>query len=343
MGHPVKEKLNKMPRVIKYFGCLLVLISLISCNQKSRLTDISEVEEQDDETPVNVIEQAMPTIMVIPSDQSLKGSKAATIEIIDGAEYIKRDYLKYLLENRDNKALMRFIQDKFIQMDFPLSDLEQSLKNLNNLETSNEVNGLATDAKTMLLATVNPDYILELDYSFGFGRNIMNHNKELNCILSIIDPTTEKVLSSTTLQGSGKEINEALASINPKDFDALSNNLKNEFTKTIKKGREITVRVTVDKNSGILLTDRLSNGETLSDYIIDYLDDNTKKGTYSLQRNSGNELYFTNVRISNLNANGRQTNAYKWGRDLCRSLREDLGVQATNNSQKLNEVHITIE
>lgn len=330
------------------FFILSILVTLtlptIGCSSSNnKLTDINATEEVDSETPVNVIEQALPTIMIIPSDALLRKNRCLSTIEIDGASYIKRDYQKYLINNDNNRAIIRAVQDKFIDMDFPLSDLEQALKNLNNQEMMKDVDNLAVDGRSMLLATVSPNYILDLDYNFDFGSNYQNHNKELDCVLSIVDPNTEKVLSSITLSASGKNINDALKKLSIKDFVPLSKDLKSEFTKTVKKGREVNILITVDNGSNVNLNDELRNGETLADYIIDYMDRNTKKGTYSLQRNSSVELYFNNARISNLTSNGTQKNAYKWGRDLCRDLREKLGIKAINKSQKLNEIHITIE
>lgn len=316
---------------------------MVCCNMSSRnpLTAINVEEEDDSATPVNAIDQALPSIVIIPSDQVLKRNHALETKNIDGVEYIIRDYQRYLL-NQDDKKLIRYFQDKFIDLDFPLNDLEQSLKNLVTLEASNEADHLATDAKTQLLASVSPDFILELDYTYKFPQNLNNHNKELGYTLSLIDPTTEKVLATASSEGSGATFDDAITMLNDKDFNKLTDNLKKEFAKTIRKGREVNVRITIDSDCDIVLSDACNSGDTYTDFIVDFMDTKAKKGTYALKRNSDMELYFTNVRITNVEKNGTQTNAYKWARQLCKALRREAGVQAVNKSQKLNDIHIVI-
>lgn len=194
-----------------------------------------------------------------------------------------------------------------------------------------------------LLQSANPNYVLELDYSFQYPKSLQNHNKELSFNISLIDPVTEKVLGSTQMKGSGVTFDDAVKSLKDKEFEGIASDLKSEFTRIIKYGRDITVRIVISNNASIMLSDLSSSGETISDFIMDYMDSHTKKGTYSLQRNTDTELYFTNVRISNLSSNGTQTNAFNWGRQFSKELRRSLGLSVKNKSQKLNEVVLVIE
>lgn len=92
-----------------------------------------------------------------------------------------------------------------------------------------------------------------------------------------------------------------------------------------------------------LFSDENIEGDTYTDYIIDYIKTHTVKGAYKLQRNTDNELYFVNCRIRLNNEDGTQFGAYDWARELAKKLRKDLGVKVTNKSQGLGEVLISIE
>ena len=88
----------KIINITKCFIFASVLLTTYSCNdgnKKNSLTNISVVEEDDDKSLVNAIEQALPEIMIIPSDQLLKRNKALVVENNDGQICYKRNFEKY--------------------------------------------------------------------------------------------------------------------------------------------------------------------------------------------------------------------------------------------------------
>lgn len=330
--------------------CLFVCSSLLlfSCNNTSKsrsLTEISSVSNNYDETPVNAIEQALPTIVIIPSDQLLKTYEALNSQRIDGKELYSRNYAKYLLNNTNNKVMISLLQNEFVKMNFPLSDLEQTLKSLNTQSNIDEVDNLQKDPKTLLLTKVSPDIILELDYSYNRDLNSRDLTKHLlSYTLNVIDAYTNKVLSTHTYQNlEGKNLEEIFKKHLDKNMSQLSTEINNYFADIIYRGREVTVRVAVEKGANIKLSDESIEGDTYSDWITDYIKTHAKKGAYVMQRNTDNELYFVNVRINTLNADGTQFSAYDWGRDLGKALRKQLGVKTVNKTQGLSEILISIK
>ena len=86
-----------------------ILFLCVACGNngaQNKLTDYGYAKEEADNTVVNAIEQAKPTIMVLPSDNLLKAYGALKTVSQNGANYLDRDYSKYLLANPDNKALI---------------------------------------------------------------------------------------------------------------------------------------------------------------------------------------------------------------------------------------------
>lgn len=327
---------------------MLCLSMLVACNgggkKGSSLTDVSANPFEEDDTPVNIIEQAKPSIMVLPSDQLLERFNCLRRELVQGETVLNRDYARYLFANDDNKAIVSVIQSKFIDMGFPLTDLEQGLKSLNNQNIMDEADDFAKDAKTLLLTTISPDIVLEVDYSYASDAYSHNLNKrKLTYTINVIDIYTNKVISTHTQNNlEGNSMSSIMQKYFSKDFGKISDNIKESFANTIAKGREITVRISVKNGSDIRLSDETYMGDTYSDWIIDYMKAHTKKGAYKLQRNTDYELYFENVRIPTINRDGTQFNAYDWGRAFAKSIRNECNVSATNKSQGLGQVLISI-
>lgn len=327
------------------FFLILLLCSCSNSNNSNKLTDITSVADNYDETPVNAIEQALPTIVIIPSDQLLQRYGALEVKNVDGKEILSRDYNKYLINNKNNKALISLLQNEFVKLNFPLSDLEQTLKALNTQSALDEADGLQKDPKTLLLTKVSPDIILELDYSYKMDMNSRDLTKHLfSYTLNAIDAYTNKVFSTQTYENIvGTSATEIFKSHLHKNVDKLSKEINDYFADIIYRGREITVRIAVERGSNIKLSDESIEGDTYTDWIIDYIKRYAKKGTYTMQRNTDNELYFVNVRINTLNDDGTQFSAYDWGREFGKAMRKQLGVKVTNKTQGLGEILITIK
>lgn len=323
----------------------IFIFLFLSCSGRDKsLTDIEQGNMKEyEESSVNPIEQAKPEIMVLPSDHNLQEEGALKRTSLDGESFTLRDYSKYLLQAPDFKEITAFIQQAFINRDFPLTDFEQSLKSLDTQQASAIADNLQQDAKTRLLATTHPDIVLDLDYEISTDVTKSKGKKKGKYILSAIDPYTNKVVASISgdnLSGS------STADVILKDMDnqlpSLMNELQNYFSSIVTKGREVTVTVNVDTSCLNNLADSSRSGGSYTDAIIDYLKKHTVKGAYKLQTNTAYRLSFTNVRIKVLNEDGTQYGVYDWARDLQKYLRNNLGLNTVNNSQGLGDVTLTI-
>ncbi len=296
---------------------------------------------------VNAVEQARPTIMVIPSDLTLKEYGCLkTVTHSNGREYILRDYKSYLLKDKNAKQVISAIQNEFNKQNFPLNDFEQTLKQLDNQEAMDMVEGFAKDARTLLNSVARPDILLELTCSKPKA-NLAGHNysaaKLVDYTLSAIDAYNNKVVA--TIAGNSVS-GETTAIALQKDLNAQMGNFQGDilqyFSDILTRGRDITVRIALEEGCNINLTDESIEGDTYTDWIVDYIKSHTVKGAYNMQRNSDKELYFVNCRIRLLNDDGTQYGVYDWARDLQRNLRQNLGLKCTNKSQGLGEVVLSI-
>ena len=89
---------------------VVLMIVVVGCTSKNMNSD--------------VVKQAKPTIMVIPSDNLLKKHGALTKEIAHGADLYIRDYNAYLMQDKNSKAAISIIQKAFIEAGYPLNDLD---------------------------------------------------------------------------------------------------------------------------------------------------------------------------------------------------------------------------
>jgi len=300
---------------------------------------------------VNAIEQARPTIMVIPGDQTLQNFKCLKTERANGREYTLRDYKSYLLKDDRAKRIMSTIQNEFNAQNFPLNDFEQTLKQLDTQEALDMADGFEKDAKTMLLTVAQPDIILELSYDTSRDKiSMTSHNyshrgeKNISFTLNALDAYTNKVVATMTASNiKGESTTEAIQASIKDQMPKFQEDITKYFSDILTRGRDITVRIAVAKDCNVKLTDESIEGDTYADWIIDYMKAHTIKGAHKLQRNTNSELYFVNCRIKLLREDGTQYGVYDWTRDLQKNLRKNLGLKCTNRAQGLGEVLISIE
>ena len=199
-------------KTVKYFSMatsLIVAIMMSSCGGNNKGGNLAEAASGDmeayEQSDVNAVEQARPTIMVIPGDQTLQNFKCLTTQKANGRDYILRDYKNYLLKDDRAKRIISTIQNEFNAQNYPLSDFEQTLKQLDTQEALDMADGFEKDAKTMLLTVAQPDIILELTYDTSRDKMSMtSHNysgkgeKNINFTLNALDAYTNKVVATMT-------------------------------------------------------------------------------------------------------------------------------------------------
>lgn len=327
--------MKKATIFISFLLCSLMVVSCGGGNKTSNnslTAGISDNSETYMEENVNAIDQALPEIMILPSDRVLNEFNS----LKETSHGIERNYQSYLINSSADRTLSSVIQNEFNQMGYPLNDLEQTLKQLNNRSITDEADMLAKDTKTLLLNIAKPDIIAEFDYKTSLNQKTFK--KSLNYTLTFIDAYTNKVISTKTSSSDEKNFTQSLREQMP----AISKELQRYFSDILTKGREISVRITVDSSSNINLQDESIEGQIYANWIDDYMDTNTVKGTYRLNTNTKYELSYTNVRIAILNNDGTQHSAYQWGRNFAETIYKKLGVKVKNLSQGLADVHLVI-
>ncbi len=297
---------------------------------------------------VNVTNQQKPTMLVIPSDQLLQRFNALKQQETLGKMLQVRDYNGYLLADQDSKFIISSIQSAFINFGYPLNDLEQMLKSINDQEMLDEVSGIQKDAKTILLTNAKPDIILELDYSLATDRSTRDFNKSLTYTIRAIDAFSNKVVATIQQTNFGAKsksntpagLMEAALKQDSKNF---TRQIDNYFNTIIETGRDITLRVTIENGVNLTMSDECLDGDSYTDFIIDWMKVNTLLGAYNMNRNTETEMYFTNVKIETFNENGTQYSAYDFARELSKALNKGCGIKSKNTTQGLGDATISIK
>lgn len=296
---------------------------------------------------VDVKQTQKPTMLVLPSDQLLQRFGSLQQQEALGKTLQVRDYNGYMLTDQDSKFIISSIQSAFINFGYPLNDLEQTLKSINDQEMLDAVTGIQKDAKTILLTNAKPDIILELDYNLATDRSSRDYAKSLTYTLRAIDAFSNKVVA--TIQqtdfksGKAKTSAALMEAALAKDAKGFTQQVDNYFSDIIANGRDITLRVTIENGVNLTMSDECLDGDAYTDFIIDWVKVNTLLGAYNLNRNTDTEMYFTNVRIKTLNENGTQYSAYDFARELSKALNKGCGIKSKNTTQGLGDATISIK
>ncbi len=322
----------------KILTIVMAAVVLLSCGGKGG----------NQSNTVNVSQQQKPSMLVIPSDQLLQQFGKLTQKEALGKTIQIRDYNGYLLADQDSKFIISSIQSAFIDFGYPLNDLEQTLKSINDQEMLDVVTGIQKDAKTILLTNAKPDIILELDYNIVTDRSTRDFTKTLTYTLRAIDAFSNKVVATiqqTGFKGNSKANTPAalMDAALQKDAKGFTKQVDNYFDNIIETGRDITLRVTIENGVNLTMSDECLDGDTYTDFIIDWMKVNTLLGAYNMGRNTDTEMYFTNVKIKTLNDNGTQYSAYDFARELSKALNAGCGVKSKNTTQGLGDATISIK
>jgi hypothetical protein len=169
-------------------------------------------------------------------------------------------------------------------------------------------------------------------------------DKNISFTLNALDAYTNKVVATMTASNiKGESTTEAIQASIKDQMSKFQQDITNYFSDILTRGRDITVRVAVEKGCNVNLSDESIEGDTYADWIMDYIKTHTVKGAYKMQRNTDKELYFVNCRIKLINEDGTQYGVYDWTRDLQKNLRKNLGLKCTNKAQGLGEVLISVQ
>lgn len=279
-----------------------------------------------------------PILMVIPSDSYCNRNNYLQ-EFTDetGAVRYVSDYNSIFksADSEDLRLVIAELSKLFAERGFPLKDLEQTLKSMNNasieeslLSSSSSGASIKSTPLDMVKNNAQPDIILDLDYMV----KTRGPQRFITYVLRAVDAYSNKVIAANSGDGepsASATVNQLLEVAVLNYIDSFSDQLMAYFEDMAVNGREIVVKLKVWDNLDVNFeTEYFFEDEELELVdIIDYwMQDYTVNHAPVRTRASENFINYEQVRIPLYKERkGRQSaiGAREFVNDLRSFLRKD--------------------
>lgn len=268
-----------------------------------------------------------PKLMVVPSDAWCKQHNFTKTFDNQGTEEVIPDYQKALSTDKDLNNVISKINILMADRGFPLQDMQQSLKSINNISAEDRLLTSRTSGATIaespldrLRRTAKADILLEVDWTISE----VGPKKTVTYNLKGLDAYSNKQVAGA--QGTGApsfsaEVPVLLEEAVQDNMDNFTAQLQAHFDDMMANGREVVIDVRVfDNGSGLTLEEEF-NGTELSEIIDDWMAENTVKHRFSKADATENYINYDQVRIPLYKANGMPQDTNDFTRTLAKFLR----------------------
>ena len=266
-----------------------------------------------------------PTLMILPSDNWCVQRFFITDFDNQGTKIKVPNYKQAFQEDAEIGQVISKIGSLMIDRGFPLKDVEQEIKNLEqqtaeDAMTASSVSGssLAESPLDNLKKRAKADILIQITWSI----NKEPTGRSVNFTLEAFDAYTSKRIASST--GTGLSSSEPIPIMLQKaingNMDPFVSQLQNHFSDMFDNGREITIRIKRWQNWGNNLETEFG-GKELSDIINDWFQKNTIKGGFNASDVTENIMILEQVRIPLYDAQGKAVDARLFLRDLQKYLK----------------------
>lgn len=247
-----------------------------------------------------------PILMVIPSDAfCMRQGYVTNYTDESGNTLSASDFNTAFLKDENLRLVISELSAIMAQRGFPLKDLEQTLKSLNNQKTEASLltgKGGGTIAESpldKLKRTAKADIILDIDYSI----KSRGPQKYISFNLRGVDAYTNKII--TAVSGDGKPSTAATTGLLLEEavlnyMDSFNAALQGHFDDMFQNGREVSISILMTDNCPVSFDDDFDfMGEvvTLGDAIDFWMDENTVQGRFSRANGGDYFIDYEQVRI----------------------------------------------
>ncbi len=266
-----------------------------------------------------------PTIMVMPSDLWCNTNGYMTTYDNQGVTASVPDYRRALQRDVYLLPVIAKINDLMADRGFPLKNLESEVKDLERTDAemallqSRSGAGVNESPIDRLRQQAKADIIIYLTWSV----NQTGPKKSITYTLQGVDSYTNKQVAGATGTGApsfSAEVPLLLEQAVETHIDNFADRLQAHFDDMFENGREISLLVNVFDSSPVDLESEI-DGRELSEYIDDWMADNTVGSRYSLEDATENYMKFEQVRIPLYDDRGRAMDANRFARELVRYLK----------------------
>ena len=268
-----------------------------------------------------------PKLMVVPSDAWCKQHNFTKTFDNQGTEEVIPDYQKALSTDKDLNNVISKINILMADRGFPLQDMQQSLRSINNISAEDRLITSRTSGATIaespldrLRRTAKADILLEVDWTISE----VGPKKTVTYNLKGLDAYSNKQVAGA--QGTGApsfsaEVPILLEEAVQDNMDNFTAQLQAHFDDMMANGREVVIDIRVfDNGSGLTLEEEF-NGTELSEIIDDWMAENTVNHRFSKADATENYINYDQVRIPLYKANGMPQDTNDFTRTLAKFLR----------------------
>ena len=263
--------------------------------------------------PLSMMGQAKkPTLMVIPADT---WCAANGYMVPDPGDQDKKtrvpDYEQAILENMDLYNVITKVGELMSEQGFPLKDLSQTVKSINQNTAEDEMLTSRTGGSTLaetpldrLLNRAKADILIEVAWKV----NTVGPKRSITYTLRGLDAYTNKQVAAATGTGApsfSAELPVLLEEAVVEKMDGFVSQLQDHFNDLMENGREINIDVRIFDNGSGLSFEEEYDGEELTDIIDNWMAENTVNHRYNLSDATDLVLRYEQVRIPLYRANGR--------------------------------------
>lgn len=266
-----------------------------------------------------------PTLMVVPSDAWCKEhGYEQTFDNQGSVEKIP-DYKAAMSTDKQLNAVISKINILMADRGFPLKDLQQNLKTINNLSTEDRLITSKRSGSTivespldLLRRTAKADIILEIDWTV----NSVGPKNSITYNLRALDAYSNKQVAGA--EGTGKnsfsaEIPVLLEEAVQDHMDSFVERLQAHFDDLLTNGREVVLDMRIFESSPVDFETEFGDYE-LSEVIDNWLADNCVNHRFSKSDATESMILYEQVRIPLYKANGMAQDTYGFARELARFL-----------------------
>ncbi len=270
-----------------------------------------------------------PELMVFPSENWCINNGYFTE--VTNMDYVQKvpAYREALQSNTQLKMAIAKINDLFAERQFPLEDLEQTLKNIDqeraedHLTMSKNGNELAETPLDQISRTAKADIILELTWEM----NDLGAKHSLTYILEAKDAYTSKTIGAVSGTGApsmSADVATLLEEAIVANMDAFQNRIMDHFAEMQEMGREVRLDIKVFDNNaaGVDLETEYGDDE-LVDILNRWMAQNTVSQRFSVKDASETHINYTQVRIPLYDDYGIAMDAAAFAKKLQKALKKE--------------------
>lgn len=287
-----------------------------------------------------------PIIMVVPSDNWCITNGFFMEFDNQGSKMKIPDYKRAVQENTELTLVMNKLGELMAARGFQLKSLEQTLKSIeseaaeNAMTTSKTGAGISESPVDKLKSVAKADIWMQINWKI----NSFGPKKSVTFDLAGFDAYTDKNVAGASGTGNdliGAPLPVMLETAVLSHLDNFNGLLQKHFEDMFENGREVTLRIKkFDSFEGDLESEY--EGEELGSIIEKWVSDNTVKGRFSTTESSENKMYFEQVRIALMDANGKAQDTRGWAKGLQKFLKEKYQITAKLTMKGLGQASIVI-